>query len=67
MMQMLGVPVSLWDLNQEYEELSNPIIGWTVPSASKEVIVLPSWFSILPIKTSQSDLFLLSSLFRPPR
>jgi uncharacterized membrane protein YagU involved in acid resistance len=67
MMQMLGVPGSLWDLNQEYEELFSPIIGWTVPSASKEVIVLPSWFNVISMEASSVDAILVRSLFHPPR
>ncbi len=67
MMQMLGAPVSLWDLNQEYEEMSNPIIGWTVPSASREVISLPSRFDVIPTEVSSVSAILVQSLFRPPR
>lgn len=67
MMQVLGAPVSLWDLNQEYEELSNPIIGWTVPSASREVISLPSQFDVISTEEPSRGAILVQSLFRPPR
>lgn len=67
MMQMLGAPVSLWDVNQEYEEISNSTIGWTVPSALREFMPVPSWFGALPLLVSPADSLLIRSLFRPPR
>ena len=67
MMQMLGAPVSLWDLNQEYEKTSNPSIGWTMPSVLREFISMLSWFGVLPLLFSSVDPLLVRSFFHPPR
>ena len=67
MMQMLGLPVSLWDVNQEYEEISDPTIGWAMPSAVRVFISMPSWFGALLVLCSPADPLLVRSLFHPPR
>jgi hypothetical protein len=67
MMQMLGVPLSLWDMSQEYEERSNSTIGWAMPSALREFMSMPSWFGTLPFLVPATDPLLVRSLFHPPR
>ena len=67
MMQMLGVPLSLLDVSQEFKEQSNPAIGWTMPSALREFASLPSWYGTLPLSDSPADPPLVRSLFHPPR
>ena len=67
MMQMLGVPLSLLDVSQEFKEQSNPTIGWTMPSALREFASLPSWYGTLPLSDSPADPLLVRSLFHPPR